>query len=225
MKVGMIQPNFLPWRGYFDFIDDVDLFIIYDDVKYTHRDWRNRNKIKTNNGLKWISVPVIHNSNTLINEALIDYSSRWVEKQIKTITLSYQNAKYFEVYSKELFNILMAKPKLLSELNYNLIKWIMKELEINTRLQFASEFKKTGSKFDKPLKILKLVGATEYLSGPTAKEYTEINKYNNANIKVEYKEYNYKEYPQLWGSFLPNVSILDLLFNCGDNSREFLKSI
>ncbi|MCP5064712.1 MAG: WbqC family protein [Ignavibacteriae bacterium] len=224
MKVGMIQPNYLPWRGYFDFIDEVDLFVIYDDVQYTHRDWRNRNKIKTNSGGVWITVPVIHNKDSLINSAMIDYSSRWVEKQIKTIILAYKKAKYFDEYSAELFSILRQEVSLISDLNYTLIKWVMEKLSIKTQIRFSSEFNITGSKYEKPLQILKQIGATDYLSGPTAKPYTDEKKMRSEKINLHYKEYNYREYPQLWGDFVTKVSVIDLLFNCGENSREFLKT-
>lgn len=225
MKVGMIQSNYLPWRGYFDFVDDVDLFIFYDDVQYTHRDWRNRNKIKTNNGTNWITVPVIHNSNTLINNAMIDYSQNWVDKHIKTISFAYSKAEYFSYYSDQLFELLSNKYKTISELNITLIKWIMSVLNIKTELRMSDEFGIDGDKYNRPLKILKKIGATKYLSGPAAKDYTDEEEFKRNGIILEYKSYDYPEYPQLWGGFEKNVSVIDLIFNCGPYSKNYLKSL
>jgi len=225
MKVGMIQSNYLPWRGYFDFMDDVDLFIFYDDVQYTHRDWRNRNKIKTSNGTQWISVPVIHNNATLICNAEIDYSQKWIEKHIKSITLAYTKADYFEKYSKPLFDILHEKHHTISALNISLIKWVMGVLDINTEIRMSSEFGIEGDKYKRPLNILKKIGATEYLSGPTAKEYTNEKEFIESGISLEYKTYDYIEYPQLWGPYQNNVSIIDLIFNCGQNAKNYFKSL
>lgn len=225
MKVGIIQPNYLPWRGYFDFIDDVDLFIFYDDVQYTHRDWRNRNVIKTRDGLCWISVPVKHDRGTLINSAIIDHSQRWIEKHIKTISLAYAKAVYFQKYHEELFEIIRKKHETISELNIDLIKFFMKTLGIKTKTKLSSELNIYGNKYERPLKILKKIGATSYLSGPAAKPYTNANDYYEAGIKLYYKSYEYLPYSQLWGAYEPNLSIIDLLFNCGPEAFLMIKSI
>lgn len=225
MKVGMIQSNYIPWRGYFDFIDDVNLFIFYDDVQYTHRDWRNRNKIKTQNGLMWLTVPVTHGKETLIQQAEINYQGRWVEKHIRTLTLAYKKAPFFKPFADDFFDLLRKRFFTISELNVTICKWIMKQLGIKTQIKMSSEFNVQGNKFDRPLEILKQIGATAYLSGPAAKGYTAVEKFKEAGIELEYKSYEYGEYPQLHGKFEPHVSVLDLLFNCGTNSRAYLKSL
>lgn len=224
MTVGMIQSNYLPWRGYFDFIDDVDLFIFYDDVQYTHRDWRNRNTIKTKEGLCWISVPVLHDRDTLVQSAAIDYSQRWRDKHIKTISLTYSKASFYKDYSQELFDIIQTKYHTISELNIELIKWTMNKLDIKTRLGMSKDFKVDGDKYERPLNIMEKIGATSYLSGPTAKPYTDSTKYQQAGIELKYKSYEYLPYNQLWGPFEPNVSIIDLLFNCGPDAYGLIKS-
>ena len=221
----MIQSNYIPWRGYFDFIDDVDLFIFYDDVQYTHRDWRNRNKIKSPVGMIWLSVPVLHDSTTLIQEAKIDYHGRWVDKHIRTISLAYQKSPFYQRYAGELFDILNREIKTISALNVALCEWAMEKLQIKTKTAMSSEFGMVGTKQDRPLEILKALGATSYLSGPTARPYTDASKFKEAGIQLEYKTYEYKAYPQLYGSFEPAVSIIDLLFNCGEQSRSYLKSL
>jgi len=224
VRVGISQPNFIPWRGYFDLIDDVDLFIFYHDVQYTHKDWRNRNRIKTRNGLLWLSVPVLHDSSTLICDARIDYQGRWIDKHIRSLTVAYSKAPFFRRYAPEFFALLESRFSTISELNVNVCMWVMQKLNIKTETRLSSEFKISGDKFERPLKILKLIDATTFLVGPTAKGYTDSEKFKEAGIALEFKTYEYKEYPQLYGNFEPYVSALDLLFNCGDDSRLHLKS-
>jgi len=224
MKVGMIQSNYIPWRGYFDFIDDCDLFVFYDDVQYTHRSWRNRNRIKTAAGAIWLSVPVIHDQGTLIQAARIDYSSRWLDKHVRSLTLAYQNAPYFDEYAGAFFEILRARPDTISELNVRICRWGMSQFDIRTQTRMSSEFGAQGDKFERPLRILQQLAATSYLAGPTAKPYTDVERFRSAGIALEFKSYDYPEYPQLWGAFEPDVSFLDLLFNCGPDARHYLKS-
>lgn len=224
MKVGIIQSNYIPWRGYFDLMDDVDLFVFYDDVQYTGRDWRNRNRIKTSQGASWLSVPVRHGRDTLIQDAEIDYNSRWVNKHVRTLTLAYEKAPFFEYYAQTFFDVLSRRYRTISELNIALCKSVMEKLEIDTKVLTSAEFDIDGSKYDRPLAILQHLGATSYLSGPAANSYIDADRYAAANIAVELKSYEYSTYPQLHGSFTPNLTILDLLFNCGDDSRDFLKS-
>ena len=227
MKVGIIQSNYIPWRGYFDLIDDVDLFIFYDDVQYAKHSWRNRNKIKTQNGLIWLTVPVLFslNTGTLIQSAKIDYSSNWVKKHVDSIKFSYSKAPFFKMYSEDFFDILNQKFETISELNLNINKWIIEKLDIGTKIKMSSEFNGVGSKTDRLIDILTKARATSYLSGPAAKDYLEIEKFKKAGIDLEYKVYEYYEYPQRYGKFEPNVSVLDLLFNCGEDSKDYLKSL
>jgi len=224
MRVGIIQPNYLPWRGYFDFINQVDLFILLDDVQYTERDWRNRNLIRSSQGLQWISVPVIHTSRSqLINETRIDYSQKWADKQLQTLKHSYGKTLYFDKYIDKLRAILNTEYPSISTLDTELIAWVCSELDITTPLVHSSELHVSGSKTDRLINILKQVGGTAYLSGPAAKDYLDVDMFRKEKIALEYKTYSYKEYPQLHSGFVGNVSIIDLLFNCGINSGEYLK--
>lgn len=227
MRVGIIQSNYIPWRGYFDFIDDVDLFIFYDDVQYTKNDWRNRNKIKTANGLIWLTVPALFKlaENTLIEDVKIDYKKDWVKKHIDSVRFSYSKSPYFKAYADEFFNILNKRFDTISGLNINVITWIMSELDIKTNIKMSSEFNAGGTKTDRLIDILKKAGATSYLSGPSAKSYLEVDKFREAGIVLEYKVYEYEEYPQLYGRFEPSVTVIDLLLNCGKDSRKYLKSL
>jgi len=224
MRVGMIQSNYLPWRGYFDLIDDVDLFVFYDDVQYTPRSWRNRNRIKTPRGPAWITVPVLHDRTTLVQEARIDHEQRWVAKHTRALSVAYAKAPYFARYAESLFSVLRTEASTLSDLNIALCRWGMEQLGIRTALRRSSEFAVQDEKSLRPLRILESLGATAYLSGPTARAYTDPERFRASGIALEFKSYDYPDYPQLYGAFEPAVTVLDLLFNCGSESRAYLKS-
>lgn len=228
MKVAIVQSNYIPWRGYFDLIDEVDLFVFYDDVKYTAKNWRNRNRIKTANGPMWLSVPVRHGHSTLIQEAEIDHQQEWVNKHVRSLTLAYQKAPFFKAYAAEFFDLLSQRFLTISALNVAACRWVIDRLGIRTRTCMSAELGIAGpnrGRRDRPLAVLRHLGAATYLSGPTARAYTDVAGFAAAGIGLEFKSYEYPEYPQLHGAFEPHVTVLDLLFNCGDRSRDYLKSL
>jgi hypothetical protein len=225
MKVGIIQSNFLPWRGYFDFIRESDLFIIHDDLQYTKGDWRNRNKIKTVRGVEWITVPVhYHHTSQLIEETPIDYSTPWAQKMLNRIREAYQQASYFELYFSELENLLMKPATSISDLNLRLIKWICSHLEIDTPIKMSHEYHPQGAKTERLVGILQQVQATTYLSGPAAQAYLVPQLFEQAGIRLEYKQYNYPEYEQLYPPFDSAVSVIDLLFMKGKESISYMEN-
>lgn len=227
MKVGIIQSSYIPWRGYFDFIDDADLFIYLDDAQYSKGTWRNRNKIKTANGTLWLTVPVSFRLSAeacKIEDIKIDYAKNWAEKHIKTLTQSYSKAPFFRPGAEELFDLLRRRYESISQLNTTLNAWIMRQLHITTETRMSAELQATGLKTDRLIDLLAKVGATTYISGPSARDYLDIKKFREAGIGLEFKSYEYPEYPQLHGPFEAHVSVLDLLFNCGPQARNFLKS-
>lgn len=225
MRVGIIQSNYIPWRGYFDFINSVDLFVFYDDVQYTRRDWRNRNRIKTPDGVKWLSVPVLHkNTAQQIDETLIDYGQKWWEKHLRKIELAYQKMPYFASYFQQYGEILAEKFETISELNQSLVRWLMLCLGIPTPLKSTSELNISGRSTERLINILRTVGASHYLSGPSAAAYLDYDQFRQAGIALEYKSYDYPTYPQPHGPFVPDVSVLDLLFSVGGKAKEYLKS-
>jgi hypothetical protein len=223
MKVGIIQSNFLPWRGYFDFIRQVDLFILHDDLQYTKGDWRNRNKIKTPGGLQWITVPVhYHHTDQLIEDTTVDDSKPWARNMLNKIRNSYLKAPHFEPYFSGLSNLLLDSPASISDLNLRLIKWVCSMLEIDTPIVFSHEYHPQGAKTERLIGILKQVEATTYLSGPAAQAYLEPDLFEQAGIRLEYKVYDYPEYEQLYPPFDPAVSVIDLLFMMGKESKNYL---
>ena len=225
MRVGLIQSNFIPWKGYFDFIDDVDLFIYYDDMQFSKGSWRNRNKIKTEKGLAWATVPVLHkNLEQLICDTHIDYSSDWIQKITGQLYHAYRYAPHYEQYAGDFLAILNKKYKTISELNIHINKWIMGLLGIKTKIRMSNEFHAAGVKTDRILDIMDKVGADVYLSGPTAKGYLEEEKFARCGVTLEYKNYEYPAYVQQFGKFESQVSILDLLFNVGADKKKYWKS-
>lgn len=223
MKVGIIQSNFLPWRGYFDFIREVDLFIVHDDLQYTKGDWRNRNKIKTPRGARWITVPVSYKrTSQLIDETMVDYSTPWAQKMINRIREAYRQAPHFGLYFPQLSDLLAEPATSISDLNLRLIKWACHHLEIDTPIELSRVYHPQGAKTERLVGILKQVGATSYLSGPAAQSYLVPELLEREGIKLEYKKYDYAEYHQLYSPFDPYVSIIDLFFMMGGKSRLYL---
>jgi len=220
------QPNYIPWRGYFDLIDEADLFIFHDDIQYTKQDWRNRNRIKSKQGLLWLSVPVQKpQSHTLINEVVIDYAQDWQLSHKRQIAEAYRSAAYFKTYADPFFDLVDRRYEKLADLTIDTTLFLMKALGIETPTRRTSELGVNGQKTDRLIEILRATHADAYLSGPAAKSYIDEARFRNERIGLLWKNYDYKPYPQLWGSFEPQVTVLDLLFNCGPDARACMKSL
>lgn len=223
-KVAIIQSNYIPWKGYFDIINDVDLFIFYDDVQYTKNDWRNRNQLKADNGTCWLTIPIGSNLSRLIYEVTLE-NSYWQAKHWKTITHLYYKAPYFKRYSDFFRHIYLEKVWTnLSELNQTLIQYISREiLGIKTEFQDSRQYNLAGAQLDRLLDLLVKANADAYISGPTAKAYLDEQRFQEIGIDLHYKDYsNYPNYKQMHSPFEHNVSILDVLFNCGPNAPYYI---
>ena len=219
-KVAVIQSNYIPWKGYFDIINDVDHFIFYDDVQYTKNDWRNRNRIMTPNGSIWITVPVGASLNRLINEVKINDSS-WQDRHWKSIKQNYSRAPYFKKYREFFEEIYLARKwSGLSELNQYVIKKVAVEiLNVKTRFSSSEMYKAQGERQERLLDLLKKANADAYISGPSASDYIELDRFKDAGIQLAYKDYSgYPEYAQMFKPFDHFVSIIDLIFNAGPDT-------
>lgn len=225
-KVAIIQSNYIPWRGYFDLIAAADELILYDDMQYTRRDWRNRNKIKTPQGLQWLSVPVKVKGkfNQRIRDTEID-GVDWQESHWKTLMANYSRAAQAEVMTPLLAPLYLEHTYThLSVLNRTLIDWVCAYLGIKTRITDSSAYRLVEGKTERLLDLCRQLEATEYISGPAARGYLDEALFADAGIAVTFFDYQgYAPYPQLWGDFVPDVSILDLLFNCGEDAPRFLR--
>lgn len=227
-KVAIVQSNYIPWKGYFDLIAAVDEFIIYDDMQYTKRDWRNRNKIKTSQGLRWLTVPIQVKGKYFqrIRETEID-GGKWQVEHWKTLKTSYGKAEYFNYIALELESLYLEETYThLSILNLRFIHWVCEKLTINTKIRDCCEYELVEGKTERLLSLCQQSEATEYISGPAAKGYLDEDLFSRSGISVTFFDYsNYPVYPQLWGEFEHGVTVLDLLFNCGLDSPKYMKYV
>ncbi len=227
-RVAIVQSNYIPWKGYFDLINFVDEFILYDDMQYTKRDWRNRNKIKTKNGFKWLTIPVKIKGKYLqkIRETEID-DIDWNSKHWRFITENYSKAPYFKDYRDEFEELYIeCDENLLSRINHRFIMKICQLIGIKTKISFSMEYKFKGEKTEKLVDLCKQASATEYISGPAAKSYINEELFEKENIALSFMDYSgYPEYNQLFPPFEHSVSIIDLIFNEGPNVRNYMKSL
>lgn len=225
-RVAILQSNYIPWKGYFDMINMVDLFIFHDDLQYTHGDWRNRNLIKASNGLKWLSIPCGINEKRLIHEVQLTNFS-WQRDHWNLIVENYRKAGYFKIYRSFFEKIYLGqKWKNLSDLNQHIIMSISREILGINHIQFddSRNYKLTKKNAERVNELLLKCKADTYLSGPTAKSYLPENFMKN-EIILEWMDYSdYPEYNQLYPPFAHNVSIIDLIFNEGENAIKFMKS-
>lgn len=227
-KVAILQSNYIPWKGYFDIIDSVDEFIFYDEIQYTKNDWRNRNKIKTQNGLLWLSIPTETKGHLekKINEVKIT-DKKWVKKHWNSISNAYAKAPFFKEYKcffEDLYKDCL-KEDYLCSVNYKFILGINSLLRINTKITYDKDYELIEGKTERLIDLIKKAGGTSYLSGPAGKSYINENLFKEANIKLEWIDYSkYIEYPQLFPPFEHGVSILDLIFNTGKNAINYIRN-
>lgn len=225
-KISILQSNYIPWKGYFDLVNMADEFIIYDEVQYTKNDWRNRNQIKTVSGIQWLTIPVRQKNleQKICDTKIID--KKWNIKHWRTISQNYAKAKHFKEY-KDIFEelYLNTSEEYLSEINIKFIIAINTILGIETKIRRSSDFQLSDGKTERLLGICQDCNADIYLSGPSAKDYFDEELAKKENIQVKWMDYSgYPEYNQLYSHFEHRVTILDLIFNEGENATKYMKS-
>jgi hypothetical protein len=224
--VAIVQSCYIPWKGYFDLIASADEFILYDDMQYTRRDWRNRNLIKTAQGVSWLTIPVKVKGKYFqsIRNTELD-GQDWQKNHWKALHQNYRRAPYFDQISAVLAPLYLDRQFThLSELNRALIEAICPLLGISTRIKWSWDYSLVDGKTERLLDLCIQAGGTEYVSGPAARDYIDGRLFDEAGVKLRFFDYaNYPTYPQLWGEFQHSVTILDLLFNCGPNASSFMK--
>lgn len=226
MRVGVIQSNYIPWRGYFDFIASVDLFVIYDDIQYTKGGWRNRNRLRVNaGGCRWMTIPIPDRKlSQLINATMASTTVNWRKEHMNQFVANYAKAPHFEL-TRTLYERCLSEPSAnLSIINTHAIHVICAYLGIKTPIVRSEALNLLGSKTDRLIDLLVKVKATSYLSGPSAESYLDKNLFLKNGIALEYKNYNYPDYKQVHGGFEPAVTVLDLIANLGNRSMDFMKS-
>jgi hypothetical protein len=225
-RVAVVQSNYIPWKGYFDLIAAADEFILFDDMQYTRRDWRNRNKIKTPSGIQWLTVPVQVKGKYLqrIRDTLIG-DPNWACTHWKTLACNYGNSRCFGEVSELLEPIYTGTGFThLSQLNRTLIESICAYLGITTVISNSWDYTLGAGKSERLAELCAQAGGTEYISGPAARGYLDEAVFTRRGLSVSWFDYDgYPEYPQLWGEFSHQVSILDLLFNCGKEAAHYMR--
>ena len=227
LKVAIMQPTYLPWLGYFALMHSVDKFVLLDTVQFSRRSWQQRNQIKTANGELMLTIPVISKGkrDQLIRDTKIDMERDFIENHIKAIIFNYKKAKYFKSYSDQIFDIMLLKHESLFLLTSELINLFKGFLSINTELIFASQFENVGVKDELLANLSGQVGASKFISPPGSKNYIENSKFfDGKNISIDYLKFTHPSYCQLYEPFLPNMSIIDLIFNCGPESLLIIEN-
>jgi len=225
MRAAIHQPNFLPWIGYFYKFYLADVFVFLDDAQFSKNSFINRNKIKTPQGEQWITLPIksANKFEQKINEVKIDNRQKSVKKILSTVKMNYSKTKYFSEYFPEFEVILNNSNDNLVSLNIDLINWINKILDIHKKIVLSSECDDiSGSATEKLIKICKKLNATTYFAGFGSSKYHDEDLFSASGIELRFYDFNHPIYPQIWGDFIPNLSIIDLLFNCGSESKVIL---
>ena len=227
-RIAILQSNYIPWKGYFDLIAHVDEFILYDDMQYTRRDWRNRNLIKTPQGTRWLTIPVLVKGkyHQRIRDTLID-GSDWATLHWKTLCQNYRKAPHFDDIAAWLEPLYAREHHThLSALNRRFIEAVCAWLGIRTRISTSADYTLNEGRTERLVDLCRQAGGTEYVSGPAARDYLDETLFAQANIGLHWFDYDgYEPYPQLWGDFVHGVSILDLLFNCGHDAPRFMRHV
>lgn len=227
--IAILQSNYIPWKGYFDLINSVDEFWIFDGWQYTRNDWRNRNKVKTHNGPIWLTIPVLSKSTEgkmpLINEVETK-GNQWRKKHWRTVNEAYTGAEYFSTYREILEELyLNSDERNLSKINKAFIDTIVDLLKIETKVQILPSIDLTLSKSERLAQVCLEREATVYLSGQAARNYLEPSAFDKHGIEIVWMDYSdYKEYAQCYPPFVHEISIIDLLLNTGTGANSYLKS-
>jgi WbqC-like protein len=223
--VAVLQPGFLPWLGFFDQMLRSDVFVVYDDVQFDKHGWRNRNRIKTANGIAWLTVPVRHGGlhGQSIQDVKIDSSNHWARKLIATIRQAYAHAPHREPYAGQLAEVLAEPWESLLQLDLQIIELMARWLDVETQVVKASDLGIQGTQSGRLVEICRHFGADHYLSGNASKAYLDTQLFEKANIEIVWQDYVHPRYPQLHGEFVPYLSALDLILNVGPESPMILK--
>lgn len=217
MIIAAHQPNFIPYLGLFYKIYKSDKFIFVDDVQFTNQNGiaQHRNYIKTSQGRLLVHVPVHRSSDTLIKDVIIDYSQDWIKKMERTLYLNYGKAPYFHEVNEWFIGVLNRRYQSLSELNMAIIREVCQLWGWGIPFDITSKYNIPGKKQEKVVNIVKFFDGTVYYSGTGAANYLTDKAFEDNNMSLVYSDYQPSEYPQLWGEFIPNLSVLDYLMNCG----------
>ena len=224
MIVAVHQPQYLPWLGYFDKIDQSDVFVLLDNVQFKKNEWQNRNRIKTANGPQWITVPVHYQFPQQIREVTINNNDRWQHRQRQTILSNYKKAPHWDVLEGFFEEIFSARWETIAQLNIHVVKKLALILGIETPLCISSELGQfSEDPDDRLIAITRHFGADTYLAGSGGHDYMDLMKYRENGINILFQAYRHPTYHQMFGGFEPFMSVVDLIFNHGIESLNILR--
>jgi hypothetical protein len=223
MLIAIHQPQYLPWLGYLDKIDKADVFVILDNVQFKKNEWQNRNRIKTSQGCQWITVPVLYRFPEKISEVRINNRENWGRKHLQALITNYSKSPFFENYKNIFENIFNRNWDRLVDINIEIIKFLITALDLKTRLVIASDLKLREEPTERLIDICKTLESNKYLAGQDGNKYMNLELFDKEGIEVIFQDFKHPVYNQLFENFEPYMSVIDLLFNCGDNSLEILR--
>ncbi len=223
--VVVLQPGYLPWLGFFDQLRHADVFVYYDDVQFDKHGWRNRNRIKTQTGPQWLTVPVRHSGLGLPRVLDVDIDTRapWARKHLASLRQAYAKAPHAGEYLPQLEEVLERKWERLVDLDLAVVDVIRGWLRLNRRIVRSSELGIEGERSERLVRICGHYGARTYYSGAAARSYLDVELFERHGIRVIWQDFVHPVYPQLHGEFVPYLSIVDLMFNCGAASMAVLE--
>lgn len=223
MIISIHQPQYLPWLGYFDKISKSDVFVLLDNVQFKKNEWQNRNRIKTARGWQWLTVPVIHKFSQKIYEVKINNTVLWEKKHLNTLITNYSKAAFFRQHIAFFEQAFAREWRCLVDLNIHFIRYLADGLGLSEkRLVRASEYDLREDATERLIDICKQLQGGVYLSGRDGAKYLNTALFEKEGIQVVFQDYHHPRYPQLYGAFEPGLSAVDLLFNCGSESRSVL---
>ncbi len=224
MIVSIHQPQYLPWLGYFDKIDKADVFVLLDDVQFKKNEWQNRNKIKTAQGWQWLTVPVTYQYPQRINEVGINNRDRWQHRQRQALLSNYRKAPFWHCLEGLLEEIFASEWQYISALNIHVVRRLAEVLGIGTPIHISSEIGTFPEDPDERLiAITKHFGSETYLAGSGGRDYMDLQKYEKNGLNVLFQDFKHPQYQQLFGMFQPFMSVIDLIFNHGNESIHILR--
>jgi len=219
------QPSYLPWLGLFSKMAKSDIFVYFDIVSYSKWDWSSRNKIRNPHGWMWLTVPVLtgNKNNQIFTEVKIDNTQQWARKHWKGINMSYSRTPYFSLYENFFRDVYDSEWNYLSDLDEHITKFLIESLGIKIKfIKASTSLQLKGHKSSLVLDMCKKMNANTFIFGGEGKTYAQVEDFESAGVNVIFQEYEYPVYPQIHGEFIPNMSVIDLLFNCGPKSLDIL---
>ncbi|MDF0651642.1 MAG: WbqC family protein [Nitrospira sp.] len=223
MRVAIHQPQFLPWLGYLDKIDQADTFIMLDTVQFKKNEWQNRNRIRTAKGWQWLTVPVLQQFGQRIDEVLINPTASWKTQHLRALDMHYARAPYRDLYLSELRDLYLRPWSRLSDLNKATVQWLIQAYGITTPVHCATEYEARDEPTDRLIDLCRAVGATEYLAGAGAEHYMDKPRFESSGVLLEIQVFHHPIYRQMYEPFEPNMSSLDLLLMQGPDALSNLR--